>query len=258
VVDQELPVTEHLAELRRRIFYILICWVVAAGASYGFAEEIFGYLLRPAIDAVSAEGGQLQSIAPTEIFFTYVKCALLAGFIIALPVIFWQVWAFVAPGLYDNERKAILPFVFFSTILFAGGAVFGYLMVFPIVFDFLSSFSNEFVVSAWTMSEVFSITTRLFLAFGVAFEMPLFVFFLSISGILSARQLLKATPYAVLICFVLGAVLTPPDFVSQVLLAGPMLALYLIGVAVAWVFDPARRAEKAAAKEAAKADTQAG
>jgi len=167
---------------------------------------------------------------------------------LTLPVTFYQLWSFVAPGLYDNERKAVLPFVFFSSALFAGGAFFGYSMVFPLVFQFFSSWDNEWVISAWTMKEVFGLTTRLFLAFGVAFELPLFVFFLSITGILSAKQLFKATPYAILMMFILSALLTPPDFVSQLFLAVPMVFLYLAGVGVAWIFDPERRAAQEAKK----------
>jgi len=226
---------------------------IGAAVSFNFAEQIFGFLLAPATEALGARNSQLQAIAPTEIFFTYVKCALLSGFVLTLPISFWQLWAFIAPGLYDNERRAIFPFVICSTFLFAGGAIFGYSFVFPIVFQFFNSWDNEWVVSAWTMSEVFSLTTRLFLAFGIAFELPLFVFFLSITGIVSAKQLLRGTPYAIVAMFVLGALLTPPDFVSQILLALPMILLYLAGVGVAWFFDPARRAARDATKNASSA-----
>ncbi|MCP4908785.1 MAG: twin-arginine translocase subunit TatC, partial [bacterium] len=132
-------------------------------------------------------------------------------------------------------------------------ALFGYSMVFPIVFEFFNSWDNEWVVSAWTMKEVFSLTTRLFLAFGIAFELPLFVFFLSVTGIVTAKQLFTATPYAVLIVFIVGAMLTPPDPVSQIFLAVPLIVLYLAGVGVAWIFDPARREAKRA--ESADANT---
>lgn len=240
MTDQELPITDHLAELRTRIFTVLVIWFLSAGASFVWAEEIFSYLLAPALGALGSDG-ILQSIAPAEIFFTYVKCALLAGFIFSLPVIFWQVWAFVAPGLYANEKRFVIPFVASSTLLFAGGAAFGYTTVFPIVFDFFNSFSSDFVVSAWTMREVFSLTTRLFLAFGVAFELPLLVFFLALVGIVSARQLLSFTPYAVLIVFLLAAILTPPDVVSQLFLAIPMIGLYLVGVGAAFLVDLRRR-----------------
>ena len=234
--DTALPITDHLAELRNRIFKILAAWVIGAALAWNFSERIFGYLLAPAVAALGPEGGQLQAIAPTEIFFTYLKSALLAGFILALPVIFWQAWAFIAPGLYQNEKKFVVPFVLVSTLLFVGGAFFGYSIVFPIMFSFFTGFDSDFVRSAWTMREVFALTTRLFLAFGLAFELPVVVFFLSLSGLVSAKQLLAGTPYAVLAVFVTAALLTPPDWISQIFLALPMIGLYLIGVLVAWFF----------------------
>ncbi len=242
--DRALPITDHLRELRRRLAWTVAAISIGSILSFNFAEQIFGFLLAPATEALGAKNSRLQAIAPTEIFFTYIKCAILSGFVLTLPVTFWQIWSFVAPGLYDNERRAIFPFVIFSTGLFAGGAIFGYSVVFPIVFQFFNSWDNEWVVSAWTMKEVFSLTTRLFLAFGIAFELPLFVFFLAMTGVVSARQLFAGTPYAVVAMFILGALLTPPDFVSQILLAGPMIVLYLVGVAVAWVFDPQRKRER--------------
>ena len=160
--------------------------------------------------------------------------------VFALPVIFWQLWAFVSPGLYPGEKNAILPFVLVSTALFTGGAVFGYTIVFPLMFDFLTGFDNEFVQSAWTMREVFALTTRLFLAFGVAFELPVAVFFLAMAGIVDAPTLLRGTPYAVLGVFITAAILTPPDWVSQIFLAVPMVVLYLLGVGVAWLFGGSR------------------
>jgi sec-independent protein translocase protein TatC len=248
--DTPLPLTAHLSELRSRLFKILIAWAAGFAVSWSFAEPIFAKLLEPAIQALGADGGRLQAIAPTEIFFTYLKCALLAGFVLALPVFFWQLWAFVAPGLYPAEKRAAVPFVIVSTLLFGGGAIFGYTVVFPLIFRFFAEFSSAFVESAWTMREVFGLTTRLFLAFGVGFELPVVVFFLSVAGIVTPGQLLRGAKYAVLGAFVLGAVLTPPDVVSQILLAGPLVALYFLGVAVAWVFTP-RRAEASEAESEA-------
>ena len=207
--ETKLPLTEHLAELRGRIFKVLIVWVIGTALAWSFTEEIFRFLLEPAVAALGGADRPLQAIAPTEIFFTYLKCALLAGVIFALPVIFWQLWAFVSPGLYPGEKHAILPFVLISTALFTGGAVFGYTIVFPLMFDFLTGFDNEFVQSAWTMREVFALTTRLFLAFGVAFELPVAVFFLAMAGIVDAPTLLRGTPYAVLGVFITAAILTP-------------------------------------------------
>jgi sec-independent protein translocase protein TatC len=239
VDDRRLPLTEHLAELRTRIFRILIAWIIGGAVAWNFSEAIFGLLLQPAVTALGPEAGALQAIAPTEIFFTYLKCAVLAGFVFALPVIFWQLWRFIAPGLYPSERSAIVPFVLVSTLLFVGGAVFSYIAVFPLMFSFFTGFDSEFVHSAWT--EVFALTTRLFLAFGVAFELPVLVFFLSIAGIVDAPTLLRGTPYAVLAVFVTAAILTPPDWVSQIFLAVPMVLLYLLGVGVAYLFGGRKR-----------------
>ncbi|HEU4427435.1 MAG TPA: twin-arginine translocase subunit TatC [Myxococcota bacterium] len=242
--DTALPLTSHLAELRSRVGKILAGWLVASALCLAYAEEIFRELLAPAIAALGPEGGRLQAISPAEIFFTYLKTGLLAGFVLSVPVFFWQVWAFIAPGLYPSEKKFALPFVLVSSLLFAGGAIFAHQLVFPSVFTFFASFQNEFVDAAWTMKEVFSMTTQLILAFGVCFEMPVLVFFLALSGIVTPRQLLGWTKYAVLASFVVSAVLTPtPDAVTQTLLAGPLIALYLLGIGVAWVF--ARKKEPA-------------
>jgi sec-independent protein translocase protein TatC len=237
VDDQKLPLTDHLAELRTRLIRAGVAWCVGAALAWNWSERIFQLLLAPAVHALGPGGGKLQAIAPTEIFFTYLECALLAGFVVALPVILWQIWAFVAPGLYPSEKHMIVPFVFVTTLLFVTGAGFGHIAVMPIMFKFFTSFDSEFVQSAWTMSEVFSLITRMFLAFGAAFELPVVVFFLALAGIVDAPTMLKGTPYAVLIIFIVAAILTPtPDWVSQTLLGVPMVALYLLGVGVAFVF----------------------
>lgn len=242
--DTPLPLTAHLAELRTRIVRVLVAVVIGAAVTWGFREQTFALLLRPALDALAPDGGRLQALAPGEIFFTYIKCSLLVGFVIALPVVFWQIWGFVAPGLYPSEKRLALPFVLVSTLLFLGGAAFGYEVVFPIMFNFFSSFENQYVEAAWTMREVFSFTVQMFLSFGVAFELPVLVFFLALAGVVDARQLLGGFKYAVLGAFVLSAVLTPtPDIVTQTLLAGPLILLYLLGVGAAWLFARRRPTE---------------
>jgi sec-independent protein translocase protein TatC len=244
--ETRLPITDHLAELRTRIIRILLAWLVGAVAAWSYSDEIFRLLLAPAVNALG-KGQALQAIAPAEIFFSYVKCALLAGFLFALPVIFWQVWAFVAPGLYASEKNAIVPFVIISTGLFIGGAVFGYTEIFPVMFTFFTSYDTDWVKSAWTMHEVFKLTTSMFLAFGIAFELPVLVFFLAVAGIVDAPTLFRGTRYAVLLIFIAAAIITPsPDWVSQTLLGVPMVILYLIGVGVAYFFGPRR--EKAASQ----------
>ena len=248
--EARLPLTDHLDELRKRLVKCLLAWVVGAAFAWSSSERIFGLLLRPATDALGP-GRPLQAIAPGEIFFTYMKCALLAGFVLALPIVFWPVWAFVAPGLYAKEKRAALPFVIVSTLLFVSGAAFGQVAVFPLMFKFFASFDSAFVQSAWTMREVFSLVTSMFLAFGAAFEIPVVVFFLAIAGIVDVKGLVRGTPYAVLVVFIVAAVLTPsPDWISQVMLGVPMVALYLLGILAAWLFGGARARGKASAETA--------
>ncbi|HXK23477.1 MAG TPA: twin-arginine translocase subunit TatC [Myxococcota bacterium] len=241
--ETRLPLTEHLAELRTRLIRGVGAWLGGSLLAWNYKEEIFRLLLAPAVHALGHGASRpLQAIAPTEIFFTYLECALLAGFVLALPVILWQVWAFVAPGLYPSEKNAIVPFVLVSTVLFAGGALFGYTQILPIMFGFFGAFDNEFVESAWRMSEVFSLTTHMFLAFGISFELPVVVFFLSAGGIVDVRTLWRGTPYAILVIFIVAAILTPtPDWVSQCLLGVPMVGLYLLGVGAAYFFGGSRR-----------------
>jgi sec-independent protein translocase protein TatC len=247
--DKALPLTDHLSELRSRVFKILIAWGIATGLAWTYSEGLFRVLLAPAIAALGPSGGKLQAISPAEIFFTYLKVSLLAGFVFTVPVFFWQIWAFVAPGLYPSEKKVALPFVLVASSLFVGGAVFAHQLVFPTVFSFFASFRNDFVDPSWTMHEVFSMTTQLILAFGVCFEMPVLVFFLALAGIVTPRQLFGWTKYAVLVSFIVAAVLTPtPDAVTQTLLAGPLVALYLLGVGVAWLF--AAKKKRATASDA--------
>ena len=175
-------------------------------------------------------------------------------------MIFWQLWAFVAPGLYPNEKNAILPFVAVSTLLFVAGAGFGHVAVMPLMFKFFTAFDSPFVQSAWTMRETFSLITHLFLAFGAAFELPVVVFFLVLVGIVDVPTLWRHTPYAILAVFVVAAILTPtPDWVSQCLLAVPMVALYLLGVAAAWAFaGERRRRAPSAAPEPLRSESPGG
>lgn len=244
MADKALPLTEHLGELRSRITKALLAWAAGFAASWNYREEIFGFVLQPAIASLARVGStRLQAIAPTEIFFTYLKAALLAGFFLALPVIFWQVWAFISPGLYPSEKKVAAPFVVVSTALFLLGAAFGHQIMFPVMFRFLAGFESSFVESAWTMREVFALISRLFLALGVSFELPVVIFFLSVTGIVDARQLMKGLPYAFLGAVVVGAVLTPPDIISQLMLAGPLVLLYLVGVGVAFLVGRRKRRE---------------
>ena len=240
--DTKLPLTAHLAELRKRLFWVIGAWLVATAAAWNFRDQIFGYLLRPATAALGKEGAPLQAIAPTEILFTHIKCALLAGFLLALPIIFWHAWRFIAPGLHPSEKRATLPFVLISTLLFLGGALFGQTFVFPVIYKFFASFSSSYVQAAWTMHEVFEMNVQLILAFGAGFELPVVIYFLALTGIVEPKTLLRGTKYGVLASFVIAAVVTPtPDVVTQSLLAGPLCVLYLVGVAASYILIPRRK-----------------
>ncbi|MBL4903148.1 MAG: twin-arginine translocase subunit TatC [Desulfocapsa sp.] len=169
--------------------------------------------------------------------FFYLKLALVCGLIFASPVIFYQIWSFIAPGLYKHEKKVVLPFTFLSTICFIGGAAFGYFVVFPPAFKFLVGYSNEFLISMPAVSEYFSLALRLLIAFGIIFEMPVLMVFLAKIGVVTVPFLNKNRKYAILINFVIAAILTPtPDVVNQMMMGIPLLILYEISVVAVYFF----------------------
>jgi sec-independent protein translocase protein TatC len=231
--DTPRPLTEHLEELRRRLFWVLGTWAVFAGAVGWFVRDAFVILTRPAVAALAERGYTLIAIAPPELFFAYVKTALLSGFVLSLPMTLYQGWAFVAPGLYASEKRFALPFVVSTTGLFFAGAGFGYFAAFPFVFEYFLSLESEMIRTSWAVQTVFAFTARLYLAFGIAFQLPVVVFFLSLAGITSPEALARGRKYAIVVMFVAAAVLTPPDIVSQVVLAVPLIALYESGILVA-------------------------
>ncbi len=241
MANEKLPFTDHLEELRRRLIICFIAVAVGFLVAYGFAEEIFQVLMRPIIRVLPFENSsQKPSLIFTGIaegFLTYLKVALLTGFFIAVPIIFYQLWKFVAPGLYRHEKRYVLPFVLLSTIFFVGGALFGYFVVFPIGFQFfIKTFTTEFIKPLPSIKEYLSFSTKLLMAFGIVFELPLLIFFLSRIGLVNAAFLSRQRKYAVLIIFIVAAIITPPDIISQLMMAGPLIVLYEIGVIVARLF----------------------
>lgn len=231
--DTPRPLSEHLEELRRRLFWILGTWAACAGIAGLFVKQVFVILTLPAVREMQQRDHALIALAPPELFFAYVKSALLAGFIVSLPMTLYQVWAFIAPGLYQQERRFAVPFVTSTTVLFFAGALFGYFVAFPFVFDYLASLESDVVRTSWAVREVFAFISRLYLAFGVAFQLPVIIFFLSFAGIVSPEALGRGRKYAIVAMFAAGAILTPPDVVSQILLALPLILLYESGVLVA-------------------------
>jgi len=236
MVDQKLPFTVHLEELRKRL--IICCVAVGVGflACYGFKDQIFEFVAIPLIAALPDKNSWMIFTGVTEAFFTYLKVSFLAGVFLALPVIFYQLWAFISPGLYSKERKVILPFVFFSTLFFVTGACFGYFVVFPFGFKFLLGFATDTIRPFPSVKEYLSFATKLLLAFGLVFELPLITYFLSRTGMITYRTLARNRRYFIVLAFIASAMLTPPDVATQLLMAGPLLILFEISVVVARVF----------------------
>jgi sec-independent protein translocase protein TatC len=235
--DGTMPLTAHLEELRWRIVKALVAVTLAFGVCYFFSDRVFELLTRP---LVSLGDARLQLIGTgiTEAFFTRLKVSLIAAVFVASPAIFYQAWSFVQPGLVERERRMAIPFVLAATLFFVSGAVFCYLLVFPVGYAFfLEEYANIGVAPQIRISEYLSFAARMLLAFGVTFEMPVVTFFLARLGIVTPRMLIASARYAIVIIFIVAAVLTPgPDVASQMLMAGPLLLLYVLSIGVAYVF----------------------
>lgn len=223
------PLTEHLDELRKRMIRALIAFGIGTGICYNYAEEIYRRLLRPLTVALPADS-HLIFTELTEAFLTYFKMALWGGFVLASPVIFYQAWRFTSPGLYRKERKLVAVFAAWSTVGFLAGMSFAYYVAIPSILSFFLSFGRTIVVPMPSMKDSLSLVLRLLLIFGVMFELPLALFLAGRGGILTAGFLRKWRKGAVLGALLLATVLTPPDAVSQLLVAFPMYALFEVGI----------------------------
>jgi sec-independent protein translocase protein TatC len=235
--DGRMPLMQHLEELRKRIVRAFAAWFVAFLVCYSYAEQMYLMISQP-LRAALPEGTKLVFITATEPFFAYLKIGAFAGLLVALPVIFWQLWGFIAPGLYAHEKRYIVPFVALSTLCFLAGTAFGFMVAFPLMFSFLveaGTASGE-VVPMLSMGSYLSLAGKMLLAFGITFELPIIIFFLARMGVVDAPMLARNRKFALLGCFVLGAIFTPPDVVSQTVLAGPMYLLFEIGILVARFF----------------------
>jgi sec-independent protein translocase protein TatC len=231
---------EHLDELRRRIIISLSALIVGFVVAFLFIDRLFAFIMRP-LQAVLPDGGKLIYTEPTEAFILYMKIAALVGLFLAAPVVLWQLWLFVAPGLYAHEKRFAVPFVLFSTLFFLGGALFSHYVVFPWAWRFFAQFSTDYMEFAPRIAPTFSLYVRMLLAMGLVFEMPTLVLFLARVGLVTPGMLIRNVKYAVLIIFVVAAVLTPgPDVVSQALMAAPMIVLYALSIVIAWIFQRRR------------------
>jgi len=229
----------HLQDLRKRLTRCVIAVLVGFLVSYAFAGKLLKILMQPMLDAIKQS--HFIYTLPTEAFFTEMKIAFVAGIFLCSPYIFYQIWQFIAPGLYSHERKWIIPIAFFSALCFSIGAFFGYFVVFPFGFEFFASYTNEYLVFTPKLDEYLDFVLKLLFAFGIVFELPLFLFFLARLGLVTHEGLKAKRKYAILISFVVAAALTPPDAISQTMMAVPLCVLYEVGVWMAFFFGKKKR-----------------
>jgi len=238
VESYRMPLLEHLAEFRTRLIKALIAFAVAFGICVIFAQDLFTLLIHPALPYLPEDSSFIYTKLQ-EAFMTYLKVALLAAVFVSSPALFYQGWQFVAPGLYKKERKLVLPFVLFSTTLFVSGGLVCYFAVLPWACKFFLGFSDENTTAMLTIGEYLGFSTRLLLAFGLVFELPLAMMFLGRIGLVRAPMLRKARPFALIGAFVLASLITPPDIVTQISLGLPLMVLYELGILlVRWVEPP--------------------
>jgi len=227
--EEELPVTEHIEELRQRLFKSFISIIIGFLIAWPFKKKLLLILERPLPDNLK---GKLIFLSPPEAFFTALKVSFFAGILIAIPFVLYQVWKFIEPGLYEHEKKFILPFLFISVFCFFSGAAFAYFVILPFGLRFLLGFMGDLLTPQITVGSYISFVIQMILAFGFVFLLPVVVWLLSKLGVINYRMLERNRKFAVLIIFIVAAILTPPDAFSQVMMALPLLALYEISI---WV-----------------------
>jgi sec-independent protein translocase protein TatC len=238
---------DHLEELRRRIIYSALFIVGGFGVCWWFHEQIFAFMQKPIITALAAHhlDQTLVYLNPTEPFNMYLKVAFLAGIFVASPFVLYQVWLFIAPGLYRNERRYVGPFMLSTVGLFLAGGWFGYRMVYPAALDFLIGWSSQFKPMI-TIQEYTDLFLTIIAGLGIVFEMPILVFFLALMGIVSAGWMWRNFRYSILVIFIIAAIITPTtDIMNMCIFAAPMIVLYLVSIAIAWFVHPTQRRKRA-------------
>jgi sec-independent protein translocase protein TatC len=258
--DKKMPLMEHLIELRRRLIWSLVAFVVCFVACFFFANDIFDFLTRP-LAAVweGQEGRHLIYTALQEKFFANVKVAMFGGLVIAFPIIASQVWGFVAPGLYKNEKTAFLPFLVATPIMFLMGASFVYYIFVPNAFRFFTNFEEVAkngalaITAEPKVSEYLDLIIQLILGFGIVFELPVLLTLLVSAEILETQTLAKQRRYAIVVGFIISAILTPPDALSMMMMAIPLVGLYEISIVIGRIIEARRRRRRAAEEAAEKA-----
>ncbi|HEY6766415.1 MAG TPA: twin-arginine translocase subunit TatC [Candidatus Sulfotelmatobacter sp.] len=234
---------DHLEELRKRLVYSIIAVGVGFGACWWKVEKIYEVMQRPIMDVLRANGlsEKLVYLNPTEPFNLYLKIAALAGLFLTSPFVLYQVWMFISPGLYRNEKRYVVPFMTSTIFLFTAGGYFGYKIVYPRALGFLVHFGRQFQPMI-TIGEYTNLFLSIILGMGLIFEMPILVFFLALMGMITAGFMWKNFRYAILVIFVIAAIVTPtPDIVNMCVFAAPMIVLYVLSIGVAWIVHPKQR-----------------
>src|SRR5438552_3278511 len=234
---------DHLEELRRRIIYSVIAVALDVLACCGYRQQIYAVMQKPIMDALRTNGmaEKLVYLNPTEPFNLYLKVAALAGLFLTSPFVLYQVWMFISPGLYRNEKRYAVPFMVSTILLFSAGGYFGYRIVYPAALKFLIEFSKQFQPMI-TIKEYTDLFLAIILGMGLIFEMPILVFFLALMGIVSAGWMWKNFRYSFLVIFIIAAIVTPTtDILNMCIFAAPMIALYLASIGVAWAVHPKTR-----------------
>lgn len=251
--DKPMAFLDHVGELRKRLLQSVAGVVIGFFACFSFAEEITRFLRIPLDNAWAAAGLEgvpdLQALQIQDPLMVDVRVALTAGIFVTAPWLFLQLWLFIAPGLYSKEKRFAIPFVLLSVLMFVVGAVFAYEVVLPFVYEWMIDYSKDRGESIQLeVNNYFKGTARVLLAFGLVFEFPMLIAFLAKAGVVTEKVLIRFWKVAVLVMFVVAGVLTPPEPVSQLLMAGPMVVLYFVSVGVAWIINPASKVEAALAE----------
>ncbi len=263
--DYKMPLMDHLIELRKRLMWSFLAFAICTSVAMYFAGDIFNFLARPLLE-VFKDKPELRTMIYTSLiekFFTNIKVGIWTGFFVSFPIFVVQIWKFVAPGLYRNEQGAFQPFLFATPILFFAGGAFVYFLVMPMAWQFFAQFEQSSTPTEIRIqlmpkvSEYFSLVLQLIFAFGICFQTPVLLALLSRAGLASAKGLAKSRRYAIVIMFVIAAIITPPDVISQLALAIPMCLLYEVGILVAKRIEKKRDAEQAAFDAEIRGDTDA-